>query len=114
MRISDWSSDMCSSDLVIQACGTAPAGWFGQDQGESARTPHLISHAGFSYLADWPNDEQPYWMKLTRPIVSLPFQIELEDQQLMWIRQQPTWRDRKSDVKGPRVSVGVELGGGRI
>jgi len=79
-------------DAVAQACGIAPSGWFGQDQGESTRTPRLVSEAGFDYLADWPNDEQPYWLTLPRPMVSLPLQTELDDQQLLWMRQQPTWR----------------------
>ncbi|MBV7483183.1 polysaccharide deacetylase family protein [Bordetella sp. BOR01] len=79
-------------DAVTQACGIAPAGWFGQDHGESTRTPRLISDAGFDYLADWPNDEQPYWLTLPNPIVSLPLQVELDDQQLLWMRQQPAWR----------------------
>lgn len=77
---------------VTDTCGVAPAGWFGQDQGESTRTPRLVSEAGFDYIADWPNDEQPYWMALPRPLVSLPLQTELDDQQLLWMRAQPTWR----------------------
>lgn len=77
---------------VEEACGKTPAGWFGQDQGESTHTPRLVSEAGFDYLADWPNDEQPYWMTLPRPVVSLPLQGELDDQQFLWMRQQPTWR----------------------
>ncbi len=78
-------------DAVTEVCGIVPRGWFGQDQGESTRTPCLIAEAGFDYLADWPNDEQPYWLTLPQPIVSLPLQTELDDQQLLWMRQQPVW-----------------------
>lgn len=81
-----------SVDAVERACGQRPRGWFGQDSGESRRTPRLIAEAGLDYLADWPNDEQPYWMTLPRPLVSLPLQTELDDLQLLWLRQQPTWR----------------------
>lgn len=82
-----------SRDAVLSATGgVAPKGWFGQDQGESTRTPQLVSEAAFDYIADWPNDDQPYWMTLSRPIVSLPLHTELDDQQVLWMRQQPTWR----------------------
>lgn len=81
-----------SRAAVVTATGVAPQGWFGQDQGESTRTPQLVSAAGFDYIGDWPNDDQPYWMTLPRPIVSLPLHTELDDLQVLWMRQQPTWR----------------------
>ena len=76
---------------IAKAAGHEPSGWFGQDQGESTRTPNLVSEAGFSYIADWPNDEQPYWMTVERPLVSIPLQTELDDQHLLWMRQHPVW-----------------------
>ena len=79
-------------EAIIALTGVPPKGWFGQDQGESTRTPQLVSEAGFAYLGDWSNDDQPYWMTLHPPIVSLPLQTELDDMQLLWMRQQPTWR----------------------
>jgi peptidoglycan/xylan/chitin deacetylase (PgdA/CDA1 family) len=81
-----------SVDAVTTACGRRPAGWFGQDQNESTRTPALVAEAGLDYLADWPNDEQPYALRVGRPLVALPLQTELDDQQMLWLRQQPTWR----------------------
>ena len=80
-----------SVDAVTKASGVRPRGWFGQDQGESTRTPRLVAESGLNYLADWPNDDQPYWMTLERPLVSLPLQTELDDMQLLWMRQRPTW-----------------------
>jgi peptidoglycan/xylan/chitin deacetylase (PgdA/CDA1 family) len=77
---------------VERASSVQPRGWFGQDHGESERTPRLVAEAGLDYIADWPNDEQPYWMTTGRPLVSLPVQAELDDLQLLWIRQQPAWR----------------------
>lgn len=76
---------------VTKACGVKPRGWFGQDQGESTRTPQLVAESGLHYLADWPNDDQPYHMTLDRPLVSMPLQTELDDMQLLWMRQRPTW-----------------------
>jgi allantoinase len=80
-----------SREAVMALTGQSPAGWFGQDQGESTRTPGLLAQAGFSYLADWPNDEQPYWMSTAPSIVSLPLHTELDDQQFLWLHQQPSW-----------------------
>src|SRR3546814_2381858 len=42
MRISDWSSDVCSSDLL----GTSfePCGFGGQRLGVGLRLPHLLHH----------------------------------------------------------------------
>ena len=81
-----------SRESIYATTGVMPTGWFGQDQGESTRTPELVSQAGFQYLADWPNDDQPYWMTLNKPIISMPLHTELDDLQLLWMRQQPTWR----------------------
>ena len=80
-----------SVDAVTKACGAKPRGWFGQDQGESTRTPQRVAEAGLHYLADWPNDDQPYHMTLDHPLVSMPLQTELDDMQLLWMRQRPTW-----------------------
>ena len=74
------------------ACGVRPRGWFGQDHGESTATPRLVSEAGLEYIADWPNDEAPYWMTVEPPLVSLPVQADLDDLQFIWMRAQPTWR----------------------
>lgn len=81
-----------SRDAVTAVTGKAPRGWFGQDSGESTRTPHLVADMGFEYLADWPNDEQPYWLGTRPAIVAMPLQTELDDQQLLWMQQQHTWR----------------------
>jgi peptidoglycan/xylan/chitin deacetylase (PgdA/CDA1 family) len=82
-------------DAVEQASGSRPVGWFGQDFGESPRTPSLLAEAGLSYVADWPNDDQPYAMKVGRPLVSMPNQAEWDDSQAMAVRRvsPPRWRD---------------------
>jgi allantoinase len=69
-----------SMQHIEQATGIKPGGWHGPEYGESERTPMLLAEAGFDYVLDWPNDEQPYWM--TTPagsIVSLPMALELDD-----------------------------------
>jgi len=40
----------------------------------------LLAEAGVRYVCDWPNDEQPYLMKVPRgQMVSLPVAVELDD-----------------------------------
>lgn len=65
---------------VTRATGRRPAGWFGPDYGESARTPQLLAAEGISYVCDWPNDEQPY--RMTTPegeLYALPPTYDLDD-----------------------------------
>lgn len=59
--------------------GEKPRGWLGARYGESARTPALLAAAGLSYVCDWPNDEQPYWMETPGgPLVSLPVTLDVD------------------------------------
>jgi len=53
-----------------------PRGWLGQEYGESQRTPQLLADAGLDYVLDWPNDDQPYPLKVGRKFVSMPNQPE--------------------------------------
>jgi allantoinase len=74
--------DYISTSLsqVEQVSGVRPGGWHGPEYGESERTPMLLAEAGFDYVLDWPNDEQPYWMSTCAgPIVSIPMALELDD-----------------------------------
>ncbi len=77
---------------VEKAAGTRPKGWLGQDYGESQRTPKLLADAGLDYVLDWPNDDQPYPMKVGKPFVSMPNQPEWDDVQQLWIRKINTKR----------------------
>ncbi len=75
-----------------KATGTRPKGWQGQDYGESERTPRLLADAGLDYVLDWPNDDQPYPMKVGKKFVSMPNQPEWDDVQQLWIRKISTTR----------------------
>src|SRR5260370_10647704 len=77
---------------VEKAAGTRPRGWLGQDYGESQRTPKLLADAGLDYVLDWPNDDQPYPMKVGKPFISLPNQPEWDDVQQLWMRKINTTR----------------------
>lgn len=94
---------------VETATGQRPAGWLGQDYGESRRTPGLLADAGLDYTLDWPNDDQPYPMKTGRPFVSLPSQPEWDDVQQLWLRRIPT--PRYPDLVGDAFERLHEEGG---
>jgi len=73
-----------SRDAVLRTTGAAPVGWCGQDFNESPRTPGLLAEAGFTYLADWSNDDRPYRIGA---LTSLPAQSEWNDLECMWLRR---------------------------
>ena len=72
--------------------GHKPSGWAGQDYGESERTPKLLAQAGLDYVLDWPNDDEPYFMRTDPPLVSIPNQSEWDDAQLFAVRKVDSWR----------------------
>jgi peptidoglycan/xylan/chitin deacetylase (PgdA/CDA1 family) len=76
---------------VEAATGTRPRGWIAQDFSESDRTPRLVAEAGLAWLADWPNDEQPYPLETEPRILSVPVAAELDDAQMLWSKLIPSW-----------------------
>ncbi len=76
-----------SIDAVASATGSRPRGWVAQDFGETMRTPRLLAEAGLDYVADWPNDDQPYRMTTGQGLISIPCQAEWDDVQLLWHRR---------------------------
>ncbi len=69
-----------SLDAVKQATGQTPVGWVGVDYGESTRTVRLLAEMGVRYVCDWPNDEQPYPMKVpVGQMTSLPVTLDLDE-----------------------------------
>ncbi|MCW3477628.1 polysaccharide deacetylase family protein [Limobrevibacterium gyesilva] len=87
MSAADEQAFIAASRAAVQASvGRAPTGWCGQDFNESPRTPALLAEAGFSYVADWSNDDRPYLIG-PGPVVSLPVQSEWNDLECMWLRR---------------------------
>jgi allantoinase len=84
-----------SLDTIAHATGIRPRGWIGQDYGESEITPRLLAEAGLDYVADWGNDDQPYFLSTSPPLLSIPNQAEWDDVQMIWHRkvQLAIWRD---------------------
>jgi allantoinase len=81
-----------SISAIEKASGEKPTGWLGQDYGESHRTPKLLGDAGLDYVLDWPNDDQPYPMKVGKKFVALPNNPEWDDVQQLVMRRIPTTR----------------------
>lgn len=75
---------------LTRHCGQRPLGWMGPWIAETAVTPELLKEAGYTYVMDWPADDQPFWM-WTRagPILSVPYPIEINDSPIMLSRHQP-------------------------
>ena len=80
-------------DTVEHATGSRPRGWWGAESGESTRTPAILAEEGINYVCDWPNDEQPYPMKVPKgAMYSLPTMIEFDDVYAHWNRHVPLER----------------------
>ena len=94
---------------IEKAAGVRPTGWLGQDYGESQRTPQLLADAGLDYVLDWPNDDQPYPMKVGRKFVSMPNQPEWDDVQQLALRRIPT--PRYPDIVGDAFELLHREGG---
>lgn len=84
-----------AQQAVIGITGRHPQGWISQDFGESARTPTLLAESGFSWVSDWPNDDRPYLMTTSPAIVSIPYQNEWDDANVMEVFKRPAWTWRE-------------------
>lgn len=75
---------------LTRHCGQRPLGWMGPWIAETAMTPELLKEAGYTYIMDWPADDQPFWMRTREgPILSVPYPIEINDSPIMLSRHQP-------------------------
>jgi peptidoglycan/xylan/chitin deacetylase (PgdA/CDA1 family) len=87
---SEWINQQSESDeralirevlqTIEQATGERPKGWLSPSLTESLNTPDLLAEEGVEYLADWANDEQPYFFNVRQnTLVSIPYSIEIND-----------------------------------
>ena len=68
--------------------GRAPQGWLGPWISETAVTPDLLKEAGYSYVLDWPLDDQPIWLATRAgPILAMPYPVEINDAPAMLTRR---------------------------
>src|SRR3546814_14831837 len=117
MRIRDWSSDVCSSDLLVPSSGVA--------QGERMVTPNqfqgtlLLGTTRVPESSDPCNPSGSGWIMAIDPFTGRgPGSVffDLNDDTKFDTSDKITVDgvDRKSVVSGKRVSVSVDLGGSRI
>ena len=78
-----------ATSTLTDALGRRPQGWMGPWIAETERTPDLLKEAGYTYLMDWPADDQPFWMRTRAgPLLSVPYPIEINDSPVMLTRMQ--------------------------
>jgi allantoinase len=67
-------------DIIAHETGRSPRGWMGPWISESFVTPDLLQEAGYTFIMDWPCDDQPFWMATRNGrIMSVPYSIDLND-----------------------------------
>ena len=77
----------CTRSLT-RTTGRKPEGWLGPYLAQSATTLDLLKEAGYSYVMDWPADDQPFWMSTrSGPILSVPYPLEINDSPALIFRQ---------------------------
>jgi allantoinase len=68
------------TEIIEKYIGVRPTGWMGPGANESNVTPDLLKEAGYTFLLDWPFDDQPVWMRTrSGPLLSVPYPMELND-----------------------------------
>jgi peptidoglycan/xylan/chitin deacetylase (PgdA/CDA1 family) len=78
-----------TTEEIARHFGTPPQGWLGPYIVQSRHTPDLLDEAGYTYLLDWPADDQPFWMRTRQGrILSVPYSIEVNDSPALVFRQQ--------------------------
>src|SRR3546814_16936179 len=123
MRISDWSSDVCSSDLVApdepaarRSTASAPGPRpFGGKLFALSLTAICWGLVNFGLLLWLPIEliARGYSMEVASRLLAASALIALPTVSVVaWLYS--AWRDRKSVVSGKSVLVRVDFGGGRI
>ena len=60
--------------------GQMPQGWLGPWISETKTTPDLLKEEGYSYVLDWPLDDQPVWLTTRAgPLLAMPYPVEIND-----------------------------------
>jgi peptidoglycan/xylan/chitin deacetylase (PgdA/CDA1 family) len=81
-----------SRDGIAAVTGCVPNGWMGAGGSESINTPGLLAEAGFSYTADWCNDDQPYRMNVEAgSLFALPYSMAVNDVDVIFEQHHTPW-----------------------
>jgi hypothetical protein len=77
-----------TTETIEKHEGKKPLGWLGPWISQSATTPDLLQEAGYTYLLDWCNDDQPVWFNTRKGrILSVPYPQEVNDIPAIVVRQ---------------------------
>lgn len=67
-------------ERIRRATGVRPEGWLGPGLQETWHTLAHLAAEGLAYVADWVNDDQPYFVDVGgRRLVSVPYAYEVND-----------------------------------
>ena len=76
------------TEVIASHAGKKPAGWLGPWLAQGRVTADLLQEAGYTYMMDWPADDQPFWLRTRMGrILSVPYPLELNDSPAMVTRQ---------------------------
>jgi allantoinase len=65
---------------IAEMTGRKPIGWLGSGLAETWHTLDFLAAEGCLYVADWVNDDQPYFMDVGgKRLVSIPYSYEIND-----------------------------------
>ena len=66
--------------VIAEATGTKPTGWLSTGLFETWDTLDHLVDAGCAYVADWCNDDQPFFMDVGgKRLVSLPYSLDIKN-----------------------------------
>lgn len=69
-----------ATEIIARHEGKPPKGWLSPGVNPSSLTPDLLQEAGYTYILDWPMDDQPVWLKTRKGhILSVPYPHEVND-----------------------------------
>lgn len=72
---------------ILHHTGQTVRGWMSPWMSVSHKTPDLLKEAGYTFLMDWPGDDQPIWMRTrSGKMLSLPYPFELNDSPQILVR----------------------------
>ena len=93
MSEADEMAYVAASAIAIKsATGTAPRGWMGPGNSESARTLPLLAAAGYDYTLDWGNDDQPFDFNVpSGRLTALPYSVETSDAAVVQAQSHTPW-----------------------
>src|SRR6185369_3732509 len=91
-RVEDQRKAIADTIAAIKSfTGKPPRGWESPGLTETDDTLDHLAEAGIEYVADWVLDDQPVYLKTTtRPIVSVPYTVEVNDVVISAVQQQPS------------------------